>query len=106
MDKYIIVKVLCDKIEIANKIDDSVLEKKLVAGCQIYECKSKYYWKNEIEQANEYLIEMRTKLSKFDEIEKLIKEIHDYEVCEISYVEISGANKEFLDWIDKIVENR
>lgn len=65
------------------------------------ECKSKYYWNNEIEQANEYLIEMRTKLSKFNEIERLVKEIHDYEVCEISYVEILGANKEFLNWIEE-----
>ena len=36
MDKYIIVKVLCDKSEIADNIVDSVLKKKLVAGCQIY----------------------------------------------------------------------
>ena len=47
---------------------------------------------------------MRTKLSKFSAIEKIVKKIHDYDVCEISYVEISGANKEFLDWIDKIIE--
>lgn len=105
MDKYIIVKVLCDKNEITNNIVDSVLNKRLVSGCQIYECRSKYHWNNEIEQTNEYLIEMRTKLSKFNAIEKLVKEIHDYDVCEISYVEISGANKEFLDWIDKIIES-
>ena len=54
-----------------------------------------------IEQANEYLIEMRTKLSKFNMIEKIVKENHDYEVCEISYVEILGANKEFLNWIEE-----
>ena len=101
MDKYIIVKVLCDKSEIADNIVDSVLKKKLVAGCQIYQCKSKYYWNNEIEETNEYLIEMRAKLSKFSEIEKTVKEIHDYDVCEISYVEILGANKEFLNWIEE-----
>lgn len=44
---------------------------------------------------------MRTKLSKFSEIEKTVKEIHDYDVCEISYVEILGANKEFLNWIEE-----
>ena len=30
-----------------------------------------------------------------------VKEIHDYDVCEISYVEILGANKEFLNWIEE-----
>ena len=30
-----------------------------------------------------------------------IKQIHDYEVAEISYYEIKNASKEFFDWIDK-----
>lgn len=104
MDKYIIVKVLCDKYKIKDNIINTVLNKKLVAGCQTYECKSKYYWNNELEEANEYLIEMRTKLSKFSEIEKIVKEIHDYDVCEISYTEILGANEEFLNWIDNSIK--
>ena len=37
----------------------------------------------------------------FNEIENEIKQIHDYEVAEISYYEIKNASKEFFDWIDK-----
>ena len=36
MDKYIIVTTLCNKEEIANKIIDTLLEKKLVAGSQVF----------------------------------------------------------------------
>ncbi len=103
MDKYIIIKTLCDKKEIVDKIVDRVLNKKLVVGCQIYESESKYYWAGAIEKTREYLIEMRTKLSKYNEIEKQIKEIHNYDVCEISYIELLGANDEFLKWIDENV---
>lgn len=103
MDTYIIVKTLCNKSEIANNIVENVLNKKLIAGCQIYECNSKYHWNGEIEKEKEYLIEMRTKLSKFNEIEKEVERIHDYDTCEISYVEILGANKEFLNWIDECI---
>ena len=35
MDKYIIVITLCDKEEIANKIINTLLEKRLVAGSQV-----------------------------------------------------------------------
>ena len=35
MDNYIIVRIFCNKKEIANKIINSLLEKKLVAGSQI-----------------------------------------------------------------------
>ena len=36
MDKYIIVTTLCNKEEIANKIINTLLEKRLVAGTQVY----------------------------------------------------------------------
>ena len=44
---------------------------------------------------------MRSKENLFEKIKKEILEIHDYEICEISCIEIKEANKEFLNWIDK-----
>ena len=58
---YIIVTSLCSKEEIANKIVDELLEKKLIAGCQISKVKSKYWWKNTLEEHYEYKLEFRTK---------------------------------------------
>lgn len=101
MDKYIIVTSLCDKEEIANKIIDTLLEKKLVAGSQLSKVYSKYWWNHELEECDEYKLEFRTKESLFVEIENEIKKIHDYETAEILYSEIKGANKDFLYWIDK-----
>ena len=100
MDKYIIVTTLCDKEEIANKIVDTLLKKKLVAGSQISKVHSKYWWNDKLEECDEFKIEFRTKESKFGDIEAEIKKTHDYEVAEISYYDIKNANKEFLKWID------
>ena len=52
MDKYIIVTTLCDKEEIANKIIDILLEKKLVAGSQLSKVYSKYWWNNKLEECD------------------------------------------------------
>ena len=104
MDKYIIVTTLCDKEEIANKIVNILLEKKLVAGSQMSKVHSKYWWNNELEECDEYKIEFRTKEGRFPAIESEIKKIHDYEVAEISYIEIKNASKEFLNWIDENVK--
>lgn len=49
MDKYIIVTTLCDKEEIANKILNTLLEKRLVAGSQLSNVHSKYWWNNKLE---------------------------------------------------------
>ena len=101
MDKYIIVTTLCNKEEIANKIIDTLLEKKLIVGSQVTKVHSKYWWNNKLEECDEYKLEFRTKETIFNEIENEIIQIHDYEVAEISYYEIKNASKEFFDWIDK-----
>ena len=104
MDKYIIVTTLCNKRDIADKIIDKLLKEKLVAGSQLTEVTSKYWWNNTIEEAKEYKIEFRTKERLFSEIEKVIKNIHDYEVAEISSYEIKNGSKEFYGWIDENIK--
>ena len=101
MDKYIVVTTYCDKKEIADKIINTLLEKRLVAGAHISTVNSSFWWNNKIEKTDEYKLDFRTKENKFSSIENEIKQIHDYEVAEISYYELKGANKEILDWIDK-----
>ncbi len=103
-NKYIIVTTLCDKEEIANKIVNTLLEKKLVAGSQISKVHSKYWWNNKLEECDEFKLEFRTRNGLFNEIEKEIRNIHDYEVAEISYREIINANTVFLNWIDENVK--
>ena len=104
MDKYIIVTTLCDQEKIANNIVDTLLEKKLVAGSQMTKVNSKYWWNNKLEECIEYKLEFRTKESRFNEIEKEIKKIHNYEVAEISSYEIKNTSKEFLNWIDENIK--
>lgn len=100
IDEYIIVTTFCNKEEIANKIVDTLLEKRLVAGCQLSKVYSIYWWNNKLEECNEYKLEFRTKESLFYKIESEIKKIHDYEVAEISYTEIKNGSKDFFNWID------
>ena len=105
MEKYIVVTTLCDKEEIANKIIEILLEKRLVAGSQLSKVHSKYWWNNELEECTEYKLEFRTKLNLFDKVSEVIRNIHDYEVCEITYNIIDGGNKEIFDWIENSVSN-
>ena len=104
MDKYIIVTTLCDKEEIANKIINTLLEKRLVAGSQVIKVQSKYWWNKELEECSEYKLEFRTKENKFLKIENEIKKIHNYAVAEISSFEIKNASEEFLNWIDENIK--
>ena len=73
MDEYIIVTTFCDKKEIANKIINRLLEKRLVASSQVSKVHSKYWWNNELEESDEYKLEFRTKESLFYETENEIR---------------------------------
>ena len=104
MDKYIIATTLCDKEEISSKIIDTLLKKRLISGCQVTKVHSKYWWNNELEESDEYKLELRTRESKFSEIENEIKKIHNYEVAEISSFEIKNSSKKFLCWIEENIK--
>ena len=104
MNNYIIIITLCDKEEIAKRIENVLLEKKLVAGSQISKVHSKYWWNNSLEECLEYKLEFRTKRYLFSEIEYEIKKIHDYETPEISCCEIIDASKDFFYWIDESIK--
>lgn len=100
-NEYIIITILCDKKDIAIQIRDLLLKEKLVAGVQIKTVESLYWWNNKLEKNTEFRIQVRTKESLFKEIEEKILNIHNYEVCEISYQIIAGGNKQFFKWIDE-----
>ena len=99
---YIIVRTFTDDKTLAHKIARELLKLKLVACAQIKEVESIWHWKGKTEGSTEYEVALKTKRSKFIEIEKIIKRLHNYELGEISIVEMEGS-KEFLAWIDKEV---
>lgn len=100
MEKYIVVTTLSDNLNIIKNIQKGLLEKHLVSGCQISEVNSTYWWNNEINESNEYKLEVRTLEKLFSKIELIIKQNHNYELPEISYYEINGS-KEILEWINE-----
>lgn len=104
MEKCIVVITLSDNLKIIKKIQTELLEKHLVAGCQINEVKSTYWWNNEINESTEYKLELRTTEKSFEKIENIIKKLHNYELPEISYYEIK-CSKEILDWINMYASN-
>lgn len=100
MTKYCIVTTTCDKLEIANKIINTLLEKRLVGCCQMSNIESSYWWEGEIVKEPEFFIQMKTKKELFKEVEKEILNVHDYETCEIMAYDIEQGNDKFLKWIE------
>ncbi len=55
-------------------------------------------------KSNEYIVSIKTKKSKYDEIQSFIKATHPYNLPEIIGIDITKASAEYLQWIEENVE--
>lgn len=102
MDKFIVITTLSDNEDVINNISNELINNHLVSCSHISNLESSYWWNNEVNRTTEYKLEVRTIISLYDKIEKIIKEYHNYELPEISYYEIKGS-KEIMNWIKENV---
>lgn len=102
MAEFVAGFITTGDLEGARKIARVLLEKRLVACCNIVpKIESLYWWKGSIEDEKEALIILKTRKEKTEEIIKEVKKIHSYEVPAVDFVGISAGSREFLEWIGK-----
>ena len=97
-----LIYITCkDKVE-AKKISKHLLEKRLIACANIFPIESMYWWKGEIEEANESVI--IAKGFDFEKIKEETKKVHSYDVPAIIKIE-ADSNEEYMDWARVETEN-
>ncbi|QOG12121.1 divalent-cation tolerance protein CutA [Arcobacter sp. FWKO B] len=101
---YCIIQTTYDKKKIASKVATMLLAKKLAACIQLNKIKSFYTYENKLHKDSEYILSIKTKKSKYDEIQSFIKATHPYNLPEIICIDITNASEEYLQWIEENVE--
>ena len=100
MTEFILVHTSIDSKEGAQKIADLVVSKRLAACCWISgPITSTYWWKGKMEQAEEWVCQIKTRQELYSDLEQAIKNIHPYEEPEIVAIPILMGSQSFLDWI-------
>jgi periplasmic divalent cation tolerance protein len=61
--------------------------------------RSLYHWRGKTETADEVPMTIKTTTGGYPSVERLIRELHPYELPEIIQVPISGGLQPYLDWI-------
>lgn len=101
---YIIVFCTVPGKEKTYEISKKIIENKLAACVNFLKVNSIFEWKGKIEEEEEYLLIIKTKDEKFEELENFIKKIHPYEVPEIIYFKIEKGNENYLKWINEVLK--
>ena len=98
---YCTIIVTTDTTENANLIIQTLLEKHLVACVQSNQIHSSYRWQGKIISTEEIRLELKTKVTLFDEIKNIILKLHTYDVPEILMFSCDGGDNNYFKWIEE-----
>ena len=98
---YVVVLVTAKDKKEAGKIASALIKAKLAACVNIVgKIDSIFFWAAKVDQAQEYLLVIKSKKDKLAKIIRLVKSLHSYELPEIIALPIIAADKSYLRWID------
>ena len=102
MMEYIMVITTTATEQEAQKIARVLLENKLAACVQIIgKMESAYRWEGEVAKDSEWLCQIKSKASLFEQIATCIKSNHKYKTPEIIAIPIITGSAEYLSWLEK-----
>ncbi len=100
MSEFIEIHWTSGSIDEARKVARYLVQENYVACAQIVPwIESIYTWNGQLETTQESKIVFKTRRDNYDAIKKIIMENCSYQVPEISYHFIDGANEEYLQWM-------
>jgi periplasmic divalent cation tolerance protein len=89
----------------ARRLADALVERRLAACVNIVsKVQSIYRWKGKTEEAEEWLLWIKTTAAAFDRVYETIRELHSYELPECLCLTIETGSKEYLAWLEDSVE--
>jgi len=104
MTEYVQVLTSVGSHEEADRIGSALIERRLAACVQVLgPITSRFRWKGEVEEAQEWLCIAKTEAVRYHEVEAAIRELHSYEEPEILAIPILAGSQGYLDWVSRSI---
>ncbi len=85
---------------LAARIAQALVERRLAACVQIAgPVQSIFRWQGKVESAAEWQCWIKTTAARFAEVERTIRELHEYSVPEIIATPIVAGSTDYLKWL-------
>ena len=99
-DKILVMTTAGSEAE-ARTIAFALVERRLAACANIIpRIQSIYRWQGKMEEAEEYLLLVKTTADHFTQVRDAIEELHSYDLPECVAVPIWDGSEPYLKWID------
>ena len=87
---------------VAMKLAQALVEQRLAACVNVLSgCTSVYRWDGAVETADEVPVLLKTRASRYAEVEAVIRKLHPYELPEIVAVPVVHGLTDYLDWVSE-----
>jgi periplasmic divalent cation tolerance protein len=84
----------------ARQIAKSLVESRLAACVNIIpKIESIYRWENNVHEAEEWLLLVKTTSANFEVVKEAIHKLHSYDLPECISIEIADAEDGYLTWL-------
>ncbi len=84
----------------AERIAEALVAERLAACVNVLEgCTSFYRWEDELEQADEVPLLIKTTREAYPRLESALRGLHPYELPEIIALPIAAGLPGYLDWV-------
>lgn len=102
MTDKIVVLSTCDSEEQAERIARRLVDRRLAACVNIVSiARSVYRWKDEVEEAPEWLLVIKSRRESFNALRVEIEKLHTYETPEVIALPIVDGSEAYLAWLTK-----
>jgi periplasmic divalent cation tolerance protein len=98
-DTLLVITNLPDRAS-AETLAQALVERRAAACVNILApCRSVYRWKGAVETAEEHPLFAKTTRERYFLLERVIRELHPYELPEIIAVGLAGGLPAYLEWV-------
>lgn len=107
MTEFLEVTTTVGSREDAERIAGALVERRLAGCVQMHgPIRSVYRWRESIDTAEEWKCTAKTSRGQFAAIERLLAELHPYDVPELLATPIAAGSEAYLKWLGEQLEER
>jgi periplasmic divalent cation tolerance protein len=100
MTDFLVVFVTCGSEEEALKIAHALVEERLAACVNLVSpIRSIYRWEGKVWDEKEWLLIIKTRTGRFEDLQQRVKSLHSYSVPEIVALPVVEGSSSYLNWL-------
>ena len=103
--EFLLVVATCPDDGCAAAISTALVEQRLAACVnRIGGVRSRYRWQGHVETDDEVLLLIKTRATRYSEVEDTIHRLHPAETPEVIAIDLAAGSAAYLDWIKDSVK--